>query len=199
MLFGNKDIAEFIDSNFEPVWQSVAPVPIVTVDFGNGNRITRTFRGNIATYVLCPDGTVVDILPGLLQPVSYKQLLQRTLPLCRKIEAQPSSKLSVLAEFHRRSANRVGTLTLSDLKAGCLPLQTTSVNAKLLMNDTILNEIHSHREIHQRLVSESDPTLPALTTWVYEHVLDVKLSDPYLGFKALLTDKKGELSNRPRR
>ena len=65
MLFSNAQIAQFVNAGFEPVWQSVRPVPIVTIDFGNGREIKRTLHGNIATYVCTPSGYVVDVLPGL--------------------------------------------------------------------------------------------------------------------------------------
>lgn len=75
MLFSNETIANYINANFEPVWESVRPVPIVKIDFGNGNEITRTLHGNIATYVCNTDGVVVDVLPGMYEPNAYMQQL----------------------------------------------------------------------------------------------------------------------------
>ncbi len=77
MLFSDKKIADYINNNFEPVWQSVRPVPIVHIDFGNGQVLTRTLHGNIATYVCNGQGQVLDILPGIYQPEVYLDRLQQ--------------------------------------------------------------------------------------------------------------------------
>ena len=38
MLFSNEKVADYINKNFEPAWQSVRDVPMVTIDFGKGHR-----------------------------------------------------------------------------------------------------------------------------------------------------------------
>lgn len=75
MLFSNKDIADYINYYFEPAWESLRPVPVVTVDFGNGHVLTRTLNGNIATCVCRPDGRVLDVLPGIYAPNVYRHEL----------------------------------------------------------------------------------------------------------------------------
>src|SRR5262245_8238607 len=62
---------------FEPAWESVREVPIVTIDFGNGNVVKRTLHGNIATYVCTADGSVMDVLPGIYTPDVYRQQLEQ--------------------------------------------------------------------------------------------------------------------------
>src|SRR6516162_1756934 len=71
-----KEVAEYINRAFEPVWETVRPVPIVRIDFGNGNVVTRTLHGNIATYVCSSDGQVVDIVPGIYTPPTYQAALE---------------------------------------------------------------------------------------------------------------------------
>ncbi len=71
MLFSSDAVAKAMNDQFEPVWVSVRDVPLVTIDFGGGKTITRTLNGNVATYALRPDGTVLDILPGIYQPEEY--------------------------------------------------------------------------------------------------------------------------------
>ncbi|HMP60463.1 MAG TPA: hypothetical protein PKD86_14035, partial [Gemmatales bacterium] len=68
MLFSRTDLAEYIQDHFEPVWQEVRSVPLVHLDFGAGQRLTRTLHGNIATWVCLPDGSAADVLPGLRRP-----------------------------------------------------------------------------------------------------------------------------------
>jgi hypothetical protein len=77
VLFSKDDVANFINQNFEPVWESVRPVPIVRIDFGNGTVLTRTLHGNIATYVCTADGSVLDILPGIYEPQAYLKALNQ--------------------------------------------------------------------------------------------------------------------------
>lgn len=77
MLFSNDHVAKFINQNFEAVWESVRPVPIVRIDFGNGTVLTRTLHGNIATYVCSAKGQVLDILPGIYESQSYLHALNQ--------------------------------------------------------------------------------------------------------------------------
>lgn len=76
-MFSSDDVAKFINDSFEPVWESVRPVPIVRIDFGNGNVVTRTLHGNIATYVCNADGRVLDVLPGIYEPQQYAKSLKQ--------------------------------------------------------------------------------------------------------------------------
>jgi hypothetical protein len=77
VLFSHDEIAQFINRNFEPVWESVRPVPILRLDFGNGQVVTRTLHGNIATYVCTPNGEVLDVLPGIYTPSAYRRELDQ--------------------------------------------------------------------------------------------------------------------------
>ena len=77
MLFSSAAIAEYVNAQFEPAWVSVRPVPIVTIDFGNGHTITRTLHGNIATSVCDAQGRVLDVLPGIYQPEEYLRQLHQ--------------------------------------------------------------------------------------------------------------------------
>lgn len=96
MLFSSDKVASYINAAFEPVWESVRPVPIVTIDFGNGNKITRTLHGNIATYLCNWEGDVYDILPGIYTADEYlNQLQQFTLLFRHSLQGyQPKAKLT---------------------------------------------------------------------------------------------------------
>jgi hypothetical protein len=76
VLFANREVADLIADQFEPVWVSVRPAPQVTIDFGNGHVLRRTLQGNIASYVCLADGTVVDVLPGIYPPALYARRLE---------------------------------------------------------------------------------------------------------------------------
>jgi hypothetical protein len=81
VLFSSSEVAPFLNETFEPVWESVRPAPLVTIDFGNSLVIRRTLQGNVATYVCGPDGVVYDVLPGIYTPDVYR----RELESCRKL------------------------------------------------------------------------------------------------------------------
>jgi hypothetical protein len=88
VLFSSDTVANTINNAFEPVWESVRPVPLVTIDFGNGHAITRTLHGNIATYLCNAQGTVYDILPGIYEPMEYLNQLNQFALLFRHVRQQ---------------------------------------------------------------------------------------------------------------
>jgi hypothetical protein len=108
VLFSSDEVANFINEHFEPVWESVRPVPMVTIDFGNGHKITRTLNGNIATHACNSDGTVLDILPGVYTPDKYRQQLEQLLLLHRYSLAAGPNRLSLrLKDYHDKQAARL--------------------------------------------------------------------------------------------
>jgi hypothetical protein len=103
-LFSDDQVAEFINHNFEPAWESVRPVPMVTVDFGRGHVLTRTLNGNIATYVCSGDGTLLDVLPGIYEPRMYLRQLDQFVKLFRWVR-QDGDPAVAIAGYHRRQAH----------------------------------------------------------------------------------------------
>src|SRR5262249_33477853 len=100
VLFSNEDVAKFINQNFEAVWESVRPVPIVRIDFGNGTVLTRTLHGNIATYVCSAQGQVLDILPGIYEPQSYLHALGQFRLLHNYVIRAKENGAARLKEYH---------------------------------------------------------------------------------------------------
>ena len=104
MLFSDVRIAQIASEGFEPVWQSVRPVPIVTIDFGEGRKIKRTLHGYIATYVCTPSGKVIDVLPGLYTAEVY---VQRLLALYFEAQSAPKSDKEFATWFAEQQKKRV--------------------------------------------------------------------------------------------
>lgn len=104
MLFSNEKIAKFLNDNFEATWQAVRPVPIVRIDFGNGNVLTRTLHGNIATYVCSAEGAVLDIVPGIYAADAYRQRLTTLVSLHTWTQQDKENRIANLREYHRRRA-----------------------------------------------------------------------------------------------
>lgn len=104
MLFSNDQVAGYINDHFEPAWQSVRPVPTVTIDFGNGTKITRTLHGNVATYVCRADGSVLDVLPGIYEPKTYEARLEQLVLLHQAVSGDRPRMAVDLVDYHRQQA-----------------------------------------------------------------------------------------------
>jgi hypothetical protein len=106
VLFSQDRVANFINQSFEPVWESVRPVPIVRIDFGNGNVLTRTLHGNILTSVCTPEGLVVDSLPGIYTESGYLAQLNVLCAVARNAQSSPAANRDRLVRaYHRGQAN----------------------------------------------------------------------------------------------
>jgi hypothetical protein len=64
-LYPNAEVSRYLREHFILHWQSVRPVPRITIDMGDGRRIERTIAGNSIHYILDAAGNPIDALPGL--------------------------------------------------------------------------------------------------------------------------------------
>lgn len=71
VLYSDPNIASLLRDRFVLHWQSVRPVPIVTIDFGDGRVLKQTVTGNSIHYALDSDGNVIDGLPGMNSPAAF--------------------------------------------------------------------------------------------------------------------------------
>lgn len=107
MLFSNEVVSDYINTNFEPVWQSLRAAPVVSIDFGNGYVLKRPMPGNVVTYVCAPDGQVMDILPGMYAPDGYLAQLKWFQSL-HWIAALPVEKRQpALFDYHADAVKRI--------------------------------------------------------------------------------------------
>lgn len=186
MLFARTDISQYINNCYEPVWQSLHEVPIVSVDFGGGRVLKRTLNGNIATYIITADGTVVDILPGIYKPDTYLSQLKALHNLAEDCRHESSSTMvsARLSRYHRELAARPVHLTGSlEPQAGPANLPTN------LETDTRINETLRRHQIHEKLAQTPPKLSQSLTNWLYKEVLHCDLSDPYLGLASTLAGR----------
>lgn len=211
MLFSNDKVADVVNQMFEPAWESVRPVPLVTIDFGGGRRITRTLHGNIATYVCTPRGQVVDVLPGLYTPELFGQRLMLIGMLAKAAPAEPAAFADWLANQHReqpapgakrkiRDVSKTVTLELPVIAAlgvGVGPVPTPEEVAAVLgskeeltvwealVEDTRINDGERRRQVSEFLRSAGPIPPAAMTKWLYREVLDADIDDPWLGLQGL--------------
>ena len=76
VYYKNREINDLLRERFVLHWRSVRPVPKVTIDFGDGNRLERTLTGNSIHYVLDSRGRLVEALPGLSGPETFLAALE---------------------------------------------------------------------------------------------------------------------------
>lgn len=74
-LYADRNLSEFLREKYVLHWQSVRPVPVITIDMGDGRTIKRTITGNSAHYVLDQHGRVIDCLPGLYGSGTFARVL----------------------------------------------------------------------------------------------------------------------------
>ncbi|MCA9220692.1 MAG: hypothetical protein KDA71_10215 [Planctomycetales bacterium] len=99
-LYSNAEISQYLRDHFVLHWQSVRPVPKVTVDFGDGRKLERTLTGNSAHYILTADGQCVECLPGLYGPPKFLALLQSAESLAQACQNVPESERAELLRLH---------------------------------------------------------------------------------------------------
>lgn len=83
-LYSSPTIAKYMRENFVLHWKSVRPVPVITVEFGDGRRIRQTITGNSIHYLLDAEGKPLDALPGLYSPDRFLGHLQTFAQLAKE-------------------------------------------------------------------------------------------------------------------
>lgn len=196
MLFSSPEVADFINKNFEPTWISVRPVPKVTIDFGNGRKMTRTVNGNIATYVCTKDGVVVDVVPGIYTKENYISALQSIRKQFDILPSEPIALEQSLKLYHSSAQTipRDAMNAARDIATAPMVVQPknpyfneTVELKKALLADTNVNETQRRPMIHAYLVEHGRSTPDDMKKWLYREVLHADLDDPYLGFDRVLT------------
>jgi len=100
-LYSNAEVSRYLRANFVLHWQSVRPVPRITIDLGDGRKIERTITGNSIHYILDADGRPVDALPGLYGPQAFLAGLARALAIARQTTGlDDAARAGVLRDYH---------------------------------------------------------------------------------------------------
>lgn len=117
-LYVNEEVGKRLRENFVLHWQSVRPVPRVTIDFGDGRKLERTITGNSAHYAVAADGTPLDVLPGLYGPSQFLAWLDDVEALhCRLAQLSPAERETPLRQYHAERATAIADRWANDLKA----------------------------------------------------------------------------------
>lgn len=107
-LYANEEVSALLRDKFILHWQSVRPVPRVTIDFGDGRKLERTLTGNSIHHVLTPDGQIIDAIPGLYGPAAFIAQLNTSLNLAESLaDKDAATRDQILAAHHQQQVARL--------------------------------------------------------------------------------------------
>jgi hypothetical protein len=116
-LYANEEVSRVLRDRFVLHWQSVRPVPKVTIDFGDGRKLERTLTGNSIHYILDSDGRVIDALPGLYGPKAFLAGLQEAENAIAAAKSlNETERVAFLHDYHDRQARQILARWQEDLK-----------------------------------------------------------------------------------
>ncbi len=111
MSFSHPEFAKFVQDRFEPTWESVRDVPRISIDFGGvggARRLERTLHGNIATFVVLPDGLVADVIPGLYDRETFRARLTASADMAERIaRLSPELRVDAVRNHHKAELARL--------------------------------------------------------------------------------------------
>lgn len=209
VVFSDAEVASLINRNFVAVWESVRPVPKVTIDFGNGKVVTRTLNGNIATYFCTSEGKVFDILPGLYSPKMFAEKARNILSIYKNAKSQADFE-RVIREYHKaltpvakiqtRERHDMSKMaTQRPLKENLGVVDDTTMGPKVPHSGSGIDIVNIEQDneyntkVREPLVHAILAERPLLTPnkyryKLYKEVLNVPLDDQYLGLGDPLTE-----------
>jgi hypothetical protein len=189
LLYPDPQIHQLLRDHFVLHWQSVRPVPIVTIDFGDGRRIHKTITGNSVHVVLDPDGRPVDALPGLFSPSVFHALLVRS-------HGFALADRRKLAELHRNALAQPLPMTAMQptesraMRASVIAPTKHMVEMPVLRAVTPLSDVEGdtrtnlalHARIHQAFASGAQwSSVDAMVARIYEDLFAMPIDDAALG------------------
>ena len=112
VFYNNREINQILRDRYILHWRSVRPVPKVTIDFGDGSRLERTLTGNSIHYVLDSRGRLLQPLPGLYGPESFRDALKDAEKASRAAARMDDEKYSswVAARFEGQLSRAADSL-----------------------------------------------------------------------------------------
>jgi hypothetical protein len=116
VLYANSSVSAVLRDRFVLHWQSVRPVPVITIDFGDGRKLERTITGNSIHYVLDSKGDVIEAFPGLYGPGAFERNLVEVEALFMNLKAKSENeKFALLMKYYQTRANKISLAWLDEL------------------------------------------------------------------------------------
>jgi hypothetical protein len=188
LLYPEARINRVLRERFVLHWESVRPVPRVTIDFGNGKKLERTLTGNSAHVVLDMFGRPVDALPGLFSADVFLQLLVRA-------AAFGSADRGRLARMHADAREPLlpppGARVTRSLEASRLAPTKHMVEGPTLRGVTPIGgdvdgdtntNLLLHDRVHEAFARRAvGPNVDGFVAWIYRELFLMPPEDPALG------------------
>jgi len=192
MLYSDPTIARLLRERFVLHWESLRPVPLLTIDFGDGRSIKRTITGNSIHYLVLPDGRLADALPGMIDANTFEREIKAFAALAEKpsitdqdLAAYREATLKRLAQLPvvpapARGADVAGRLAVSKTVVERAPLLATRNPSQFVLADTRLNETTFRPQII-RWIAAGQVDLHQLNDRIYAELFLAPLNDPLMG------------------
>ncbi len=117
VLYADERVHHRLRSHFVLHWESIRPVPVMTIDFGDGRTVCRTITGNSIHYVLDARGRPVDAIPGLYGAAAFRSAIDGAHTLEAGLRAlKPDARALRLAVHHGAAGARLDRAFAEDLE-----------------------------------------------------------------------------------
>jgi hypothetical protein len=209
MLYPDARVSRALSQAFVLHWRSVRPVPVVTIDYGDGRILKRTLTGNSAHLVLDQRGRPVDALPGMFTPRGFLDALAWSRSLARSTAVLDGhARVRALARAHaappaytqrpgdapmpspsgaptRGNAREAGQLAMTKMMVERPLLDQIDDIATTVRRDESFNQTVLHPLVHARFARGAervgDDDEATFTEWLYDEVFQMPSTDPWLG------------------
>ena len=179
LLYPDPRVSAFLREHYVLHWESVRPVPKVTIDFGDGRVLKQTITGNSIHYVLDSDGRPIDAIPGMVAPEAFLASLSQAETLARTLAPlAPDEREVALEQWHRERLEQTLAAWEGDLRR--LDPQTAIPKTMPLLQGSVLEKASEGRwssiaALH-RLEAALDPTVEMQTELAVTGALEARRS-----------------------
>jgi len=144
-LYANAEVGAMLREKFVLHWQSVRPVPVVTIDFGDGRVLRRTVTGNSIHYVLDAEGRVLDALPGLYGPAAFLRGLGDASTLADTVKSKHGAEReSAVRQYHEARGRAIDDRLIAELRQ--LVTELPAGGAAAIDDETWVRLAEIHRD-----------------------------------------------------
>lgn len=115
VLYPNAEVTDVLREKFVLHWESVRPVPTITIDFGDGRKLERTLTGNSIHYVLDSEARPIEALPGLYGPQAFLRSLTNAEALFKSLAGKNDQQRELLKRaFYEERHNQISIAWFKD-------------------------------------------------------------------------------------
>ena len=123
VLYSNTHVSNYLREHYVLHWQSVRPVPKVTIDYGDGRKLERTLTGNSIHYILDSQALQLEAIPGLYGPQAFERVLVDGETLFKSLAGKSEAERNAL--LYKYYGDRLSKIALN------WALDTTKIGGKM--------------------------------------------------------------------